>query len=467
MKTKLILLSLTAILMAGCGASRVGPDYRKPPVDTPTVFRGDAPVAQPASLRSLADHTWWEVFRDEQLQHLIRTALEQNYDIRIAARQVLQARAQLGVTRADQLPSLTAWTGASNLRTPGSGPIPAIETSPTELNLNLSWEADFWSKYRRGTEAVRAELLASEWARQAVITTVVADVATAYFQLRELDLELEIAQRTLKSRQDSLQLVKLQEQYGAASMLEIRQAEQLVYTAAGQIPDLERRIEQQENAISILLGENPTAIRRGWKLTEQLPPPDVPAGLPSALLERRPDIREAENRLVAANARIGVAKAAYFPQLTLTATSGLRTAALSNLFSGPAGLWTLVGSLAQPIFSGGRLRSGVMLTEAQQQEALLIYQQTIQQAFREVSDALVARRKNRDFRFEQERLARSAREAARLSDIRYRRGAASYLEVLDSNTRYFEAELGLAQSQLNELLALVELYKALGGGWEQ
>jgi len=466
MKKQLVLLILALTVLAACSAKRVGPDYSRPRVKPPEVFRADTEVLQPASLRSLADHKWWEVFQDEQLQHLIRTALEQNYDIRIAARKIIQARAELGITRADQMPTLALGAFATNQRIPSSGPIPAIETSPTEVNAGLSWEADFWGKYSRGTEAARAELLASEWARQAVITTVIADVATAYFQLRELDLELEIAERTVKSRQASLELVKLQEQFGTSSRLDVRQAEQLVYTASAQIPNLQRRIEQQENAICILLAENPDAVRRGLKLTEQPRAPEVPAGLPSSLLERRPDIRYAEHQLIAANARIGVAKAAYFPQLTLTGGSGFRTTALSSLLSGPAGLWSLVGAAVQPIFTGGRLRSGVQLTEAQQQEAVLVYQQSVQQAFREVSDALVARKKNRDFRFEQERLVQSAEEAAQLSDLRYRRGVTSYLEVLDSETRYFEAELGLAQARLDELLALVQLYKALGGGWE-
>ncbi len=466
MKKQLVLLILALTVLAACSAKRVGPDYSRPRVKPPEVFRADTEVLQPASLRSLADHKWWEVFQDEQLQHLIRTALEQNYDIRIAARKIIQARAELGITRADQMPTLAVGAFATNQRIPSSGPIPAIETSPTEVNAGLSWEADFWGKYSRGTEAARAELLASEWARQAVITTVIADVATAYFQLRELDLELEIAERTVKSRQASLELVKLQEQFGTSSRLDVRQAEQLVYTASAQIPNLQRRIEQQENAICILLAENPDAVRRGLKLTEQPRAPEVPAGLPSSLLERRPDIRYAEHQLIAANARIGVAKAAYFPQLTLTGGSGFRTTALSSLLSGPAGLWSLVGAAVQPIFTGGRLRSGVQLTEAQQQEAVLVYQQSVQQAFREVSDALVARKKNRDFRFEQERLVQSAEEAAQLSDLRYRRGVTSYLEVLDSETRYFEAELGLAQARLDELLALVQLYKALGGGWE-
>ncbi len=463
MKTRWIIAGLMLILLTGC---RAGTNYHRPAVETPTVFRGGADVTPPADPSSLADQKWSEVFQDEQLQNLIRTALEQNYDVRIAASRVLQARAQLGVTRADQFPTLAAGAAATNQRTPGSGPIPAIETSPSQADLTLSWEADFWGKYRRGTEAARAELLATEWARRAIITTLVADVAAAYFELRELDLELEIARRTLSSRQESLKLVNLQERYGATSMLEVRQAEQLVYTAAGQIPDLERRIEQQENFISILLGANPAAVPRGRKLTEQPHAPEVPAGLPSSLLERRPDIRAAEQRLVAANARIGVARAAYFPQVTLTAQGGYRSAALTDLFQGPAGLWNFVGALTQPLFAGGRIRSGVKLAEARQEEAVLVYQQTIQQAFRETSDALVAYRKNQESRAQQELLALAAQDAARLSDLRYRRGATSYLEVLDSNTRYFEAELGLAQAQQNELLALVQLYRALGGGWQ-
>jgi outer membrane protein, multidrug efflux system len=326
---------------------------------------------------------------------------------------------------------------------------------------------DFWGRFRRATEAARATLLASEWGRQAVMTTLVANVAGAYFQLRELDLELEISKRTLVSRQESLGLVKNQEEQGAASMLDVRQAEQLVFTAAAEIPDLERRIEQQENFVSVLLGQNPAPVPRGRPLTAQPLAPVVPAGLPSSLLERRPDIRQAEQQLVASNAQIGVAKAAYFPQISLTATGGYQSTALSSLFSGPAAMWTLAGALTQPVFDAGRIRSTVRLAEAQRQEAVLVYQQTIQQAFREVSDALVAYRKTQEFRLQQELLARSAQDAARLADSRYRGGATSYLEVLDSDTRYFAAELGPAQARRDELQALVQLYRALGGGWQQ
>jgi multidrug efflux system outer membrane protein len=250
-------------------------------------------------------------------------------------------------------------------------------------------------------------------------------------------------------------------------MLDVRQAEQLVSTAAETIPDLERRIEQQENFLSTLLGNNPGPIARGASLTEQPHAPDVPAGLPSSLLERRPDIREAEAQLMAANAQIGVAKAAYFPQISLTANTGYQSSALTSLFTGPAGLWNFGGSLAQPIFAGGRIRSGLKFSEARQQETLLIYQQTIQQAFRGVSDALVEYHKDREFTQYQQQLAFSAEDAAKLSEMRYRGGAASYLEVLTNETNYFAGELGLAQAQLNELLGLVRIYRNLGGGWQE
>ena len=308
--------------------------------------------------------------------------------------------------------------------------------------------------------------MANQWAREAVVSTLVSDVATAYFELRALDLQLEISRRTLASRQDSLQLTETLANGGATSMLDVRQAEQLVDTAAETIPDLERRIEQQENFLSTLLGNNPGPIARGMKLTEQPHAPDVPAGLPSSLLERRPDIREAEEQLIAANAQIGVAKAAYFPQITLTAAAGYQSSALTSLFTGPAGLWSFGGSLVQPLFEGGRIRSGVKFSEARQQEMVLTYQQTIQQAFRGVSDALVEYHKDREFREHQQQLAFSAQDAAHLSEMRYRGGATSYLEVLTNETNYFDAELGLAQAQSNELVALVRIYRNLGGGWQ-
>jgi outer membrane protein, multidrug efflux system len=463
--TKLITLFLVVLLTVGCA---VGPNYKRPNVNAPDAYRGVMPqeAAQPAA-ESLGDQKWWEVFKDEELQKLIRNALQQNYDVQIAAARILQAQAQLGITRADQLPSIAAGASAIDQRSPQSKVIPAFNSSANQLNLSFAWELDFWGKYRRSTEASRASLLASQWARQEVISTLVANVASSYFQLRELDLELEISKGTLVSRQNSLKLTQLLADHGATSLLDVRQAEQLVFTAAEQVPDLERRIEQQENFISTLLGKNPGAVARGRKLTEQPHAPEVPAGLTSSLMERRPDIRQAEQQLIAFNARIGVAKAAYFPQINLTADAGYQSSALTSLFQGPLGLWSFGGALTQPIFEGGRLRNNVRLSEAQKKEAVLVYRQTIQQAFREVSDSLVAYRKNQEFRAQQELLTNSAQDAAHLSDIRYQGGATSYLEVLTNQTNYFSAELNLAQARLNELLALVGLYKALGGGWQE
>jgi multidrug efflux system outer membrane protein len=307
--------------------------------------------------------------------------------------------------------------------------------------------------------------LATQWARQEVISTLVADVASAYFQLRELDMELDVSKGTLASQQESLELTQHLADHGSASMLDVRQAEQLVYTAAENIPALESKIDQQENLINVLLGNNPGHVERGWVLDQQPLAPEVPAGIPSFLLERRPDIQQAEQQLIAYNAQIGVAQGAYFPDISLTATGGYQSAALSKLFSGPSGLWDIAGDLTQPIFTAGRIRAGVRFAKAQQQQALHQYLKTIQEAFREVSDDLVAYRKNQEFAKQQKLLTDSAKDAARLSNLRYKGGSASYLEVLDSNTRYYSAQLQLAQAQLNELQALIDLYKALGGGW--
>ncbi|RPJ61241.1 MAG: efflux transporter outer membrane subunit [Acidobacteria bacterium] len=461
----LVLALAAAIVLSACGG--VGPKYSRPKVAVPTVYRGSGSQEAPsAGTPSLGDRKWSEVFQDEQLQRLIQTALQQNYDVRIAATRILQAEAQLGITRSDQFPTVVARADFVSQRSPESQ-FPAFSFSSGGLSLSAAWELDFWGKFRRATEAARADLLTSEWARQAVVSTLVAELAGSYFRLRELDLELEISQRTVRSRQESLRLTQDLEARGLSSMLDVRQAEQLVFTAGAAIPDIERQIEQQENLISVLLGSTPAPVQRGRTLTDQPRPPEVPAGLPSSLLERRPDIQQAEQQLVAFNARIGVAKAAYFPQLSLTGLGGFRSSALTSLVSGSAGLWSFVAGLAQPIFTGGRIRSGVRFAEAQQQEALLVYEQTIQQAFRDVSDALVAYRKNQEFREQQELLTRSAQDAAQLSRTRYQSGVTSYLEVLTNETNYFEADLNLARARADELLAVVDLYRALGGGWQQ
>jgi multidrug efflux system outer membrane protein len=452
------------VILSGCA---VGPKYQRAAVDVPPSYRGPAQEqATQATPPSLGDEKWWTVFQDETLQSLIRTALAKNYDVRIAASRVLQAQAQLGITRADQFPSVSAGGNITSQRSPTIGPIPSYQTTLGQVTASASWIPDFWGKYRRATEEARAKLLSSRWAQQAVTATLVANVASAYFQIRALDLQLEISQRTLASRKESLQLTRTLAEHGFDTELDVRQAEELVYTAAAQVPDLERQIEQQENSLSLLLGNNPGAIPRGLKLTEQWHPPEVPVGLPSELLERRPDIREAEENLIAANAQIGVAKAAYFPQISLTGTAGYESPALASLFTGPAALWSFGGTLTQPIFQGGRLKSTVRLAEAQHAESLLVYQQTIQGAFRDVSNALVAYRKYREFRVQQQSLTAAAQDAARLSEIRFKAGITDYLEVLTNETNYFSDQLTLAQAQLNELQAMVQLYEVLGGGWQ-
>ena len=462
---RMIFLSLLLAFVCGCA---VGPNYKRPKVDAPPTYRGLTPEeAARNDVKSLADEKWWGIFQDQQLQDLIKTALQENYDVRIAATRILEAQARLGITRSDQFPTVTAGAGSNIQRSQQQKFLPAIETSAHRVSLGLDWDLDFWGRFRRATEAARANLVASEWARREVITELIANVAGAYFRLRALDLQLEISQHTLQTRQDSLRLTRLLAEGGATSLLDVRQAEQLVFTAASQVPSLEQQIEQQENFISILLGRNPGPVPRGRALTEQERPPSVPAGLPSSLLERRADIRQVEEQLIAANAQIGVARAAYLPDITLTGTAGYQSSALTSLFTGPAGLWNFGASLTQPIFTAGRLRSNVRLAQAQQQEAVLFYQQTIQGAFRDVSDALIAYRKTQEFRVQQQQLAESAKDATRLSQMRYKGGAASYLEVLTNDTNYFSAQLGLVQAQLDELLAFVQLYRSLGGGWEQ
>ena len=459
-------LCALALFLAGC---TVGPNYKRPNTDVPTAYRGVAPEeASSASTQSLGEEKWWEVFQDEQLQKLIRTALQQNYDSRIAATHVLEAQEQVGLAHANQLPTVNVSGTGAGLRNPATGPIPSYTFNYGRVTANAAWDVDFWGKYRRGTEAARANLLAADWARQEVNATLVANVAAAYFQLRELDLELDISQKALASRKESLELTKTLEEHGINSILDVRQAEQLVYTAGAGIADLQRRIGQQEDLLSTLLGNNPGPIMpRGKELIDQPHPPKVPAGLPSSLLERRPDIRQAEELLVAANARIGVARAAYFPDISLTAQTGFLSSSLTSLFSGSAGLWSFAGTITEPIFEGGALRSNVRLAQAQQQEAVLTYQQTIQGAFRDVSDALIAYQQNQEYLAQEEQLARAAEDASQLSGKRYEAGTTNYLEVLTNETNYLSADLGLAQARLNEILALVQIYKALGGGWQQ
>jgi multidrug efflux system outer membrane protein len=450
-------------LQAGC---MMGPNYKRPSVNVPQGYRAVAPDQTASS--SLGNEQWWQVYQDPVLTQLIHTALAQNYDVRIAATRVLEAQAQLGITRSNQLPSASVGADIfSQGNAKVSNVFPAYQVNAGDINLGVIWNLDFWGKYRRQTEAARAQLLATEWGQRAVISSLVANVATAYFQLRALDSQLEISKRTLASRQQSLKLTQVLETHGSGSGLDVSQAEQLVYTASETIPDLERQIQQQENLLSILLGENPGPIARGRALTEQPLTQNVPAGLPSELLERRPDVRQAEEFMVAANAQIGAAKASFFPSLSLTGTGGLESNALNKFISGGAEAWYGALSVTQPVFQGGRLRSELRLARANWQETVLSYKQTVQTALEQVSNALIASQRDREFREQQELLTQSAQRSDQLSEVLYKNGGASYLQVLTNETNYFSAELNLVQAQLNERLALVQLYQALGGGWQQ
>jgi outer membrane protein, multidrug efflux system len=463
---KSALLGILAVLVleAGC---MMGPKYKRPTANVPQEYRAPAPQ-QAAAASSLGNEKWWQAYQDPVLTELIHTAVAQNYDVRIAAARVLEAQAQVGITRANQLPSANVGADVfSQQNAKVSKLFPAYEVNGGELNLSVIWNLDFWGKYRRQTEAARAQLLATEWGQRAVLSSLVANVATAYFQLRALDSELEISQRTLASRQQSLKLTQVLETHGSGSGLDVSQAEQLVYTASETIPDLERQIQQQENVLSVLLGENPQSVPRGRALTEQPVPETVPAGLPSELLERRPDIRQVEQIMVAANAQIGVAKASFFPSLSLTGLGGLESDSLHHFISQPSETWSGAFSVSQPVFQGGALRSQLRLARANWQDAVFSYQQAVQNALEQVSNSLVASQKNREFREQQELLTKAAQQTDQFSEVLYKNGGASYLQVLTSETNYFSAELNLVQAQLNERLALVQLYQALGGGWQQ
>jgi outer membrane protein, multidrug efflux system len=458
---------VAASVLFTCGCL-VGPNYRRPKVDVPAVHHDpnrSATASAPAD--SLGNARWWKVFEDAELQKLIRVALDRNFDLRIAASRVLQAREAVTITRSNQYPTVSGGVLLAGSRTPSTSGGAASLINVPEIGFAGVWDIDFWGKYRRLTEAARANLMGAEWARRAVVSGLISNVAAGYFELRELDLVLEVSRRTLASRRDSLQLARTLVEGGAAPLSDQRQAEQLVEVAASAISNLERQIQQQENAINTLLGRNPgEPIDRGRALADQPLPPAPPAGIPSELLERRPDIGQAEQGLIAANARIGVARAAFFPAISLTGIGGVASGSLTTLFRGASRAWNYTGSAMEPIFNKGRLDANYRLAEAERDELLLAYQRAIQQSFREVSDALIAYGKFREYRGHQERLLTAAREAAELSRVRYRGGATSYLEVLTSETNYYSAEVGLAAAILQERLTLVQLYNALGGGWE-
>ena len=435
---------------------------------TPDKFRGSESMDQ----NSIGDLKWFEVFKDPELQNLIKTAMVQNYDLRTAGARINAARANLGLARSEQFPQFEASADLTTTRLSHNGQLAGtgqggVRRSVGSVLLNLlTFEIDVFGRLRNQTKAARADLRATEEDRKAVMTTVVSDVATGYFNLLDLDSQLDIAKRTLATRQNSLQLIEAKQQGGLATMLDVRQAEELVYQASQTIPDTERSIEQTENQISILLGNNPGSIARGKPLTEQEELPAVPAGLPSSLLERRPDIRAAEENLVARRALVSAAKAAYFPRISLTGFLGFQSNQLSSLFAGPSRAWTFVPQVTQPIFTAGRLKSDVKFARAEQELALVAYQQTIQNAFREVSDALVQYRKVREIRIQQELLVKTLQDRSRLAYLRYQGGVDTLLNALDSDRDLFEAELNLTQTKRDELVSVVQLYKALGGGWQ-
>jgi multidrug efflux system outer membrane protein len=455
---------MSSSLLSGC---MVGPNYHRPAVQTPTAFRdlADNPQVQ-AQAASYADLPWWQVFQDPQLQELIRTALKQNYDLQLATERINAGRAQVAITRSSLFPQVQ---GNGNFSGGQEGTFQTKSNFAT-LTADAAFQLDFFGKLRRATEASRAELLATEDARQTVILTLVSDVASDYFALLQLDLQLQITRETVKTQEDSVKLTTLRVQHGVATKLDVLQAQQVLDTANASIPDLERLIAQEEDAISILLGNYPQGVPRGRPLVEQFLPPEVPPGLPSTLLERRPDIREAEQIMVAANAEIGVAKAQFFPQISLTGSGGGsfgRSSAFSSLMGSQLGIWSYGAQVSQPIFTGGALRGNLKLAESQHKQALIAYRQAIQQAFGDVSDALIGYEKLHQVRVRQEDTVADLQGSVRLSNMRYTGGTTTYLEVLDGQRSLFNAELTLAQARGTEYQSLVQIYRALGGGWQQ
>jgi NodT family efflux transporter outer membrane factor (OMF) lipoprotein len=466
MKMRYLFGAAACVLLAGC---TVGPNYKRPAIAVPDQFRGAAPVA---SAESVGDMKWVGLFQDEPLQQLVATALEQNFDLAIATQRIEEARAQYGITRADQYPNVSLQGTFAAQRQSSIGSfrfIPAgtdLSASYTQAGAAISWDLDLFGRLRRLSEAARARYLASEEARAGVVVSLVGDVMANYFVLRERDLELEIANQTRDVAQDSLRLVELRHDRGAATGLDVHQAEQFLYTATAQIASAKRDIEQAENALSLLAGRVPGEIRRGKPLEAFRVPADPPAGLPSDLLQRRPDIRAAEQNLVAANAEIGAARALYFPQISLTSFLGGQSRALYSLLTGPARFWTVAPAAVVPIFNAGQIRAGVRLSEAQQRELVATYQRSIYTAFREVSDALVGYQRTREQQAQQEKLVNALSESTRLSRLRYQGGLDSYLQVLDSERNLFQGQLTLAGLRLNVLTSFVQLYRALGGGWQ-
>ncbi|MGA3049821.1 MAG: efflux transporter outer membrane subunit [Terracidiphilus sp.] len=456
--------ALTVGSLAGC---LVGPNYHRPNVQSPTNFRTLAPDAQTqVQTSSYADLPWWEVFHDPKLQELIRTALKRNYDLQIATERINAARAQLIVTRSSLFPQVAGDASFSG------GKEPTFQSTYNILTLtaDAAFQLDLFGKLRRATQASRAELLATEDAKQTLILTLVSDIAADYYTLLQLDLQLKITHETVVTQTDSIKLTNYRLQNGVATKLDVLQAQQVLDTANAQIPDLERLIAQEENAISILIGDYPEAVQRGLPLIEQALPPEVPPGLPSTLIERRPDIHEAEHVLVATNAEIGVAKAQFFPQIALTGSGGGafgRSSAFSSLMDTHLGIWSYGAQVSQPIFTGGALSGNLRLAESENKQALIAYRQSIQRAFGDVSDALIGYQKYHEVRLRQQDTVADLQETVRISKVRYQGGTTTYLEVLDGQRSLYSAELTLAEARGDEYRSLVQLYKALGGGWQK
>jgi multidrug efflux system outer membrane protein len=474
------LASATLILFAATGCT-VGPNYKRPVVATPAAYRG-APELTPTGT-PLGAEKYTSVFTDPVLQSLIAEALKNNYDVKIAADRVLEQQAQVGITKAAQYPTVSVGGTYDAAALPG-GLLSGLGSNNGSSNTNgsnnnqghtqiytgglttsVAWNLDFWGYYRRQTEAARAYLRATQWAQQTTYSTLVENVATSYYELRTLDAELAITHNELKARKDSLELTQKLEAGGSDSLADVRQAEELEYTAEAQIPDLERQITQQENSLCILLGRAPGPIARGLPIDQTPHPTEVPVGLPSDLLERRPDIRRAEELLVQANANIGVAKAQFFPQLSLSGTGGTSTSQLKGIVESKNLYYYAIGSLSQPIFEGGKLTNNLHYAKAEDQELVDTYRQTIAGAFRDVDNALVAYSKTREYREKQEMQTEATRDAVRLARMRYNAGATSYLEVLTNDANLYSSELTLKTAQQQEALSLVQLYNALGGGW--
>ena len=456
-----VLSVAVACALAGC---MMGPDYKRPDVDTPQAYRVEV-----KSAADLINSAWWEQFEDPVLNELIKTALAENKDVRIAATRVEEFLGRYGVTRSQLFPQVATQFGAGSQRI-STVTQPAVASTQSNtfdsfsLDLGMSWEIDLWGKLRRATEAARAELLATEQARQTVILSLTSGVATSYVTLIDLDRQLAIAKSTADSRGEFFRIIKLRFEGGVVSEVELNQARSDYEFALSTVPVIEKQIAQQENALSVLLGRNPGPIARDRTL-DKLVLPQVPADLPSSLLERRPDIRQSEQLMVAANARIGIAKAQFFPTISLTAILGTASSALGNLFKGASQTWSYGGTVTQPIFTGGNLISQLRVAESQQKTALLQYQKSIQTAFQEVNDSLIDQTKTREQLAAQARQVDSLRNYARLARLRYDNGFTSYLEVTDAETKLFNAELQYAQSQGQLFFALINVYKSMGGGW--